>query len=66
VILKIKLYVKIWRASSSIFFKQHFGRRKVAQHGVHADGWIHTAKMALFVALGFFRFGSESRPSSRR
>jgi len=33
---------------------------------VHADGWIHTAKMALFVALGFVRFVGESRPASRR
>jgi hypothetical protein len=33
---------------------------------VHADGWIRTAKMALFVALGFVRFVSDSRPSSRR
>jgi hypothetical protein len=31
-----------------------------AQHGVHADGWIHTAKMAFFVALGFVRFVGES------
>ena len=47
-----------------------------AQHSVHADpaplrlagqaGWIRTAKMAFFMALGFFRFGSESRPASRR
>ena len=45
-----------------------------AQHGVHADpstgsgqrGWILTAKLAFFVALGFGRFGSESRPASRR
>jgi len=36
-----------------------------AQHGVHADGWILTAKIALFVTLGFVRFGSESRPASR-
>jgi hypothetical protein len=27
---------------------------------VHADGWIHTAKLALFVALSFFRFEGES------
>jgi len=33
---------------------------------VHADGWILTAKMGLFVALGIFRFVGESRPSSRR
>ena len=39
---------------------------KAAQHGVHADCWILTAKLALFVALGFDRFVSESRPSSRR
>jgi hypothetical protein len=37
-----------------------------AQHGVHADGWIRTAKRSFFVALGFFRFVGESRPSSRR
>jgi hypothetical protein len=37
-----------------------------AQHGVHQDGWIHTAKIAFFVALGFVRFVGESRPSSRR
>jgi hypothetical protein len=36
------------------------------QHGVHADGWIHTAKLAFFVVLGFVRFVGESRPSSRR
>jgi hypothetical protein len=29
-------------------------------------GWMHTAKWAFFVALGFFRFVSESRPASRR
>ena len=39
---------------------------KTAQHSVHADGWILTAKMALFVTLGFVRFVGESRPSSRR
>jgi hypothetical protein len=33
---------------------------------VHADGWILTAKMGFFVALGFSRFVSESRPASRR
>jgi len=27
---------------------------------VHADGWIHTAKWAFFVALGFIRFVGES------
>jgi len=32
----------------------------------HADGWIRTAKKAFFVALVFFRFVSESSPSSRR
>jgi hypothetical protein len=37
-----------------------------AQHGVHADGWIRTAKMVFFVALGFVYFVGESRPSSRR
>jgi hypothetical protein len=37
-----------------------------AQHGVHADGWIRTAKLAFFVALGFVRFVGKSRPSSRR
>jgi hypothetical protein len=37
-----------------------------AQHGVHADGWIRTVKLAFFVALGFDRFVGESRPSSRR
>jgi hypothetical protein len=50
-------------------------KRKTAQHGVHADpakphagqaGWIPTAKLAFFVALGFIRFVSESRPASRR
>jgi hypothetical protein len=40
--------------------------KKTAQHGVHADGWILTAKLALFVALGYLRFVSESRPASRR
>jgi hypothetical protein len=39
---------------------------KRAQHSVHADGWILPAKKAYFVALGFIRFVSESRPSSRR
>jgi len=29
---------------------------------VHADGWIRTAKLALFVALSFLRFVGESRP----
>jgi hypothetical protein len=33
---------------------------------VHADGWIRTAKLAFFVALGFVRFVGESRPASRR
>jgi hypothetical protein len=43
---------------------------------VHADGWIRTAKLALFMSLGFVRFESdlsacvhaqaESRPASRR
>jgi len=50
--------------------------KKAAQHSVHADpaplrlagqaGWILTAKMALFVALGFIRFVGESRPASCR
>jgi hypothetical protein len=40
--------------------------KTAAQHGVHADGWILTAKLAFFVALGFVRFVGESRPSSRR
>jgi hypothetical protein len=39
---------------------------KRAQHGVHADGWIHTTKLALFMALSFIRFANESSPSSRR
>jgi hypothetical protein len=39
---------------------------KCAQHGVHADGWILTAKLAFFVTLDFVRFAGESRPSSRR
>ncbi|MGD8406918.1 MAG: hypothetical protein PVJ21_24885 [Anaerolineales bacterium] len=30
------------------------------------DGWILTAKMAFFVALGLVRFVGESRPASRR
>jgi len=29
-------------------------------------GWILTIKMDFFVAMGFVRFGSESRPASRR
>jgi hypothetical protein len=29
-------------------------------------GWVHTVKLAFFVALGFVRFVGESRPSSRR
>jgi hypothetical protein len=33
---------------------------------VHADGWILTAKMTLFVTLGFVRFASESRPAHLR
>src|SRR5215211_3196543 len=33
-----------------------------AQHSVHADGWIHTAKLALCVALGFVRFVGEFTP----
>jgi hypothetical protein len=37
-----------------------------AQHGVHADGWILTVKLAFFVASGLLRFGSESLPASRR
>jgi hypothetical protein len=37
-----------------------------AQHGVHADGWIPTAKMSFFVTLGLFRFVGESHPASRR
>jgi hypothetical protein len=37
-----------------------------AQHGVHQDGWILTAKLAFFMALSFVRFAGESRPSSRR
>jgi hypothetical protein len=27
---------------------------------VHADGWIRTAKLAFFMALGFVRFDGES------
>ena len=27
---------------------------------MHADGWIHTAKLAFFVALGYLRFVGES------
>jgi hypothetical protein len=41
-------------------------KTKRTQQCVHADGWIHTAKLALFVALSFVRFVSESRPASRR
>jgi hypothetical protein len=37
-----------------------------AQQSVHADGWILTAKLAFFVALGFIRFVGEPRPASRR
>ena len=37
-----------------------------AQLSVHADGWIHTAKMAFFEALGFVRFVGESRPAHLR
>jgi hypothetical protein len=37
-----------------------------AQHSVHADGWILTAKWAFFTASGLFRFVGDSRPSSRR
>jgi hypothetical protein len=33
---------------------------------MHADGWIHIAKMAFFVALGFVHFASESRPTQQR
>ena len=33
---------------------------RAAQHGVHADGWIRTAKMAFFVATGLLRFVGES------
>jgi len=40
--------------------------QNAAQHGVHADGWILTAKMAFIVALSYFRFVGVSRPSSRR
>jgi type II secretory pathway predicted ATPase ExeA len=40
--------------------------RQATQQCVHADGWILTAKMAMFVTLGFVRFVGESRPSSRR
>jgi hypothetical protein len=40
--------------------------KKGAQHGVHADGWIRTVKLAFFVTLGLFRFVGESRPASRR
>jgi hypothetical protein len=39
---------------------------QVAQHSVHADGWIRTAKLGFFVALGFVCFVSESRPTRRR
>jgi hypothetical protein len=39
---------------------------KASQHGVHADGWILTAKLAFFEALDLLRFVGESRPSSRR
>jgi len=40
--------------------------KDAAQHGVHADGWIRTAKMTFFVAFDFVRFVGESRPASRR
>jgi hypothetical protein len=33
---------------------------------LRTGGWIRTAKIAFFVALGFIRFAGESRPSSRR
>jgi hypothetical protein len=33
---------------------------------MHADSWILTVKLAFFVALGFVRFVSESRASTRR
>jgi hypothetical protein len=41
-------------------------QQQATQHSVHADGWILTAKMALFVTLDFIRFAGESRPASRR
>jgi hypothetical protein len=47
-------------------FVSKLRKAESAQHGMHADGWIHIAKLAFFVALGFVRFVSESRPSSRR
>jgi hypothetical protein len=34
--------------------------QKAAQQSVHADGWIRTAKLAFFVALGFVRFVGKS------
>ena len=48
------------------FLNKKLRRKKAAQHGMHADGWILTAKLAFFVALGFVRFVSESRPASRK
>ena len=48
------------------FLNKKLRRKKAAQHGMHADGWILTAKLAFFVALGFVRFVSESCPASRR
>jgi hypothetical protein len=33
---------------------------------VHADGWIHTVKLASFMAAGLLCFVGESHPASRR
>lgn len=32
------------------------------QMWMHTDGWIRTAKLAIFMALGFVRFVGESTP----
>jgi hypothetical protein len=59
----IKKVISDFSGISSLTVRLPF--HDVAQQRVHADGWIRTAKLAFFVALGFVRFVGESRPSSR-
>ena len=47
-------------ASAEVARKMASTLKNAAQHGVHQDGWILTAKLAFFMALGFVRFVGES------
>ncbi len=49
-----------------VFNLSEYSVEKAAEHGVHADGGILTAKMAFFVTLFFSVSWASPRLSSRR